>query len=316
MQTNDLRGWISLGIKHARAWTALALSLLTTLAIAIITFVLAWLYKTLIEWWSQRLEWKHPVQIAPALYGHILFRTFYRPVCGLKNMSLDRSICKIEEDDIVLVIANHFSDLGLAPLAMALQLTFGWRWTWVIRTNVNPVLRWPLNALGCILTIDRDDRSQAISAMQEQAPMLAKKSQVFVIHPDESRPNQGPITKDKERYQQKLDMPLPWLEHTKFYKAGGVRQMYAMLTSTGRHVRVVHMISGLNRPNENIWDAPKIVGATYHALSQEVSQDDIPNVEDEEAWKALMQELCKNANQKLDFWRTHRKIRKKQWKAY
>jgi hypothetical protein len=302
--------------KLLRGWTALILALLITFAMSVGTFTLAILYNALVAWWSKRLGWKHPIQIAPALYGLLGYQLCYKRIAGVKSESLKSLMNPLKKDDVVILVANHFTELGLIPLTWTLRRAIGWRWTWVIRNGSSAIVRIPMEALGSVITINRGDRKAALGTINQRIPKLAQQSRIFLIHPDGSRPSKRKIKRDRDHFLQKLAVYPSWLRYTKFYKAGGTQELYTALAKTGMNVRIVHLVHGWNRESGNIIHPERMVNARFHAKLEEVHHYDIPATDDNEAWKTLMQKLCKDANRQIDFWRSHRKIREKSRISY
>lgn len=283
-------------LQSFRAKAALILSLLTTIAMALLLLAIAAPYKLLIDWWASRLGSPNPIRYYPWLHGNLVYHAFYRLVAGFKPLEIEAPRVEIRDNELVLVIANHFSNMGYVMWACTMTLTISRRWVWVARHNLHPLWRVPLWFVDLLLLIDRDNRESALSGMEKQVAKFAHHSNVFVIYPDEQRPNHERIAADKRKFERSLGIPLPWLTETKLFKAGGTRQLYRLLRATGRPVRLFVMESGLYVLDNGYSDINKMFGGTFFARVKEIPPEAVPDPDNEDKWKFFMLELCEQAN--------------------
>ncbi|MCR4312080.1 MAG: 1-acyl-sn-glycerol-3-phosphate acyltransferase, partial [Candidatus Uhrbacteria bacterium] len=190
---------------------------------------------------------------------------------GLMRMNAVRNVRNVKpfsKQENIVVIANHPSLAGVPMFTWLLGEMLNRELVFVgkIEHKNNPFVGWPLRLLDAGIFIDRDNRSDALELLRTEVPRVFMRGAAIVILADQSRLTAKRLKEDHRKYLGRVDQ-LDAFVHTLVPRIGGTRQI---LLAAGKHVRVIDVTSGIDRPDLGIWDALLHFGANFHFHAEDV----------------------------------------------
>ncbi len=120
----------------------------------------------------------------------------------------------------ILVIANHPPQVGFPFLYDSIYRFTGRQVVKVVaKDTLNPVFRWPLQALGLVTCIRREDRE---SSLERLSSTVVGEEDVLLLFPDQSRYSQGAVNEQREKYKDAVPAIDELLRYVLVPKTGGL----------------------------------------------------------------------------------------------
>lgn len=208
---------------------------------------------------------KRPWTSAPVWWGRMIYVTS-RLVAGVKVIYPQKR-WMIGASETVLVIANHPPQVGFPFLYAAIaHLTGRTVVSVVAKDSLNPLFRVPLESLGLIASINREDRSTALLKIMQST---SSHGRVLLLFPDQSRYSRDAANLQRQKYKN-VDQVSDLLDHVLIPKTGGFIAALTPLEKTAVVMDLTLMLSrdGWSDVTSINWvDATLTVDVEYfHAL--------------------------------------------------
>lgn len=199
-----------------------------------------------------------------------------------------------------VVASNHFSFIGL----------FGWAQyifrispnvVFVVKHDLNPLIRHTLRALGVTIEINRSKPKEAMEIISGAIPELVERGALFVILVDGTRPTAKKRAKQCRDYAQKIPDVEDWLKHTCMPRTGGLLRILKPLHELGVRAKLYDVTLAYDVDDEGLKDALATYGRTLHIRCDMTSTYLVPH--EREALQAWLLARYKEKNARIDHWR-------------
>lgn len=285
-------------MRKIRATLALIVGLLITgtCAVVMLTGSLVFLLPNLLTF---GLIW-NPFAFTPWLWNEMMYFVCYRGILGVR-IEVHGAIPPRRK--IFSVILSNHADTFAMPLGFWIGTRFIHRRPIVfqkIENQWDPVIGIPMWIGRMSIFFDRDDRKQAIRAIERGLRRIAGRYGAVTINPDGTRPTKERIAVSRRAHRTRTD-DCAWMQHTCMWRSGGTLATVRALHEQCMSGRMVVYAHGFARPTSTIRD---MVGQTYHVSFREMERFPLHEFDAQRC----MRDLCRWANIELHAWRHLRRV--------
>lgn len=206
----------------------------------------------------------NPVRRLANLWAWLIHWICIRRLLNCELRIEDKSLRPRQNQEVVVVIANHPSTMGLA--------SFFWYVFRHLRRNVliivknghrfNPVIGWAGWLISSFVFINRKNRATARRAIKQGlASGFDPTTDAIVVFADSRRPTRERIRANRAEMRGKIPGLEYWPLHT---RTPGITGLLAILkTIKPEHLRVVCLGNGFNIADEGVKDIPRLVDQRF-----------------------------------------------------
>lgn len=199
---------------------------------------------------------KRPWLQAPVVWGRWV-SAVSGSIAGVRVRYSGRRWKPSRFDHPILVIANHPPQVGLPFLYDAIYRLTGREVVSVVaKETLNPIFRWPLQAIGLVTCIKREDRRGALGRITQS---IGGAASVALIFPDQTRYSAATAREQLTKYGHSMPDFAPMLEYVLVPKTGGLR---ALLTKLPEDAIVMDVTLALSKDGWSDTTSVNWVGAT------------------------------------------------------
>lgn len=250
-------------------------------------------------WWPGEIWMSAPVE-----WANWMCRVIIRGAFG-HDIQEHGNFVPLKPGEFGVVASNHFSFIGL----------FGWAQyifrispnvVFVVKHDLNPLIRQTLRALGITIEINRSKPKEAMQIIANAVPGLVERGALFVILVDGTRPTSKKRRDQHRLYGQKVPDIAQWLHHTCVPRPGGLQRILEPLHERGIHAKFYDITVAYDIDDQGLKDALMTYGRTLHLRCDMTSTQLIPR--DREKLQAWLIERYQTKNALIEHWRKPLKI--------
>lgn len=222
-----------------------------------------------------------PFERGPWLWAMLSRYVSHGGIGGIQ-FKVHGEVPNFRDDEMVLIYANHQTTAGLSELIYFVTTQLHRNPVYVVKSDLYPWIRWPINRLGLAIIIDREDGEGAKKAIREALPSLIKEKRAILIFPDGSRWTFNKAIAQKARYS-KVHGVNEITQDTLMPKPGGLLQILEALQSHPH--RVIEIGNEFDVRTEGLLEAAKLCKRCFHVFAQEIPAYAIPqSAEERKGW--------------------------------
>lgn len=250
-------------------------------------------------WWPGEI-WKS----APVEWANWMCRVIIHGAFG-HEIQEHGDVKPLKPGEFGIVTSNHFSFIGL----------FGWaryifrispNVTFVVKHDLNPLIRQTLRALGMTIEINRGKPKEAMKIIAAAVPGLVERGALFVILVDGTRPTEEKRQEQLRNHHHMIPDARTWLKHTCMPRTGGLQRIIEPLQELGVTATLYDVTVAYDVNDEGLKDALLTYGRTLHIHCDMTSTALVPSEHD--ALRTWLINRYKAKNALIGHWRKALKI--------